>query len=1214
MKFLTTRVSEASLLREIVQTLWQSTHMFPLWIGSMCIVGLLALAPAALQGQAGNADVVGTVSDASGAVIPDAVVTIHNLNTGAERVLNSNAKGDYTATLLPNGHYSFKVTAKGFKAFSVSSFSLESGDRLRMDAKLEPGAVTEEIKVEASAEAALQTDSSTVTNTIDEKATQDLPLNNRNIAGALVLMPGIVQAATSGTQFGVADRRPSSDVNINGQLPAYNNNLIDGFDNNERNNGFSGVRPSIDGIQEMKVDTSVFRAEVGRAGGGAINLVTKSGTNSFHGSAFEYLRNEDLDALGYNFGATPVQGLYRQNIFGGNVGGPVWLPKVYNGKNKTFFFFDFEMGRLLEGTPTKMTLPTTYELENPGDFSDVDVCVSGPGTNTLYKGVNLNNGFNDQYDSYGLGTLYPDPIALKLWSIIPRKLNKTGAAQYTTSTCGTETYTTAATNNYISAAAETQHTKTWSLRVDHHFSDNDQLFVRFADNPVQTYFPGTFPQVTAAAISAGIYPASASALEGIYPGGNNNNFPGPSDTKSRNLQIDYVHIFNPNLILDLKAGYTRISIVTLPLNYGIGAAAKLGLANVYDASIPSTDVLPIWDIGNFQLGSSNDVPNYSTNNNFQYAGSVTYTRNNHTFKFGAGLIRRQLLDYNNQEGGGAFQTPNASITGISNVAQWMTGYSQVMMRSVDLTMPHFFTWEQSYYAQDDWRLNSKLTLNLGLRYDIFSPWKEGHDQASNFDISTLKFQLAKNDTTVNCSGCEISSTLGVSTHHNNISPRFGFAYSVDSKTVVRGGYGMSWYPLEIGTNSAGSSPSNMIGLPNAPYTYVYLKTPGSPGYTPPHWAAGPPAVTVTGINYLSNPSLPDTSNKNAPTGNCLAYYNSSYQLLDPANTPYDCNQYVTSINVRAKNTRPFMVQQMNLTVQRQIGEFTLTAGFVEVISHGLGRGLNLNQPDPPGANQAVPAYLYYNQMPYVQSVGEVYNGNNGTYSALQVIGERQFKHGLRVNGNYTWAHALDDVWSGSSAIVASNPKYDYGNSSQDIRHRINATMNYTLPFGNSSHGLTRLAIKNWQLVGTFTASSGSAFGITESTHPGGTVQSEVPGLTSDRPSVADGYWNKLKSSKGTITPGYWLNTDAFVKQTLGTAGNATKNLLHGPWSRNSDLSLLKDFDFTEKLKMQFRVEAFDFANLHNWGNPDTELTDSTFGQISAASGNRQMQIALKLMF
>jgi hypothetical protein len=1205
------------------------------------LAGLFALlVPHAALAQAGNADVVGTVTDTSGAVIPNATVTVHNTGTGIDRVVTSNEKGDYLATLLPNGQYSLKVEAKGFTTYSVQSFALGAGASIRFDAKLQPGAVTQEVKVDATVEQALQTDTATVSGTIDSQATQDLPLNNRNIQGALTLLPGVTPAATSGSQFGVADRRPSVDVNINGQMSTYNNNLIDGFDNNERNNGFAGVRPSIDGIGEMKVESSVSNADIGRAGGGSINLITKSGTNKFHGSGFEYFRNEDLDANGYLFGGGKVQGLYRQNIFGGNIGGPVWIPKVYDGHNKTFFFFDFEMGRLLQGTPTQITLPTSYEMDHPGDFSDVEFYSGGgppppPGQPAPVPtpGVNLNDGFVDT--GYGLqttgrtdGKLGVDPIALKMWSWIPRNRTLDAAAQ--TKQCPwdpsdpSKTYTCITPKNYVSASPTTQRTRTWSVRIDHHFSDKDLIFGRYADNPVYTYYPGYFPQITEAAISAGIYSQAASEFVGIYPGGNNNNFPGPSDTKSRNLQLDYIHIFSPSLVMDLKAGYSRISIVTLPLNYGIGAATKLGLPNVYNPEVPSTDVLPIWDLGEFQLGSSNDVPKYSVNNNFQYAGSLTYTRGSHTFKFGSGVIRRQLLDFNNQEGGGAFPTPQPMIPNLSNVAQWMTGYSQVQLRAVSLVAPHFRTWESSYYVQDNWRVNSKLTLNLGLRYDLFTPWKEANNQMANFDIDTFTYILAKNDSSANCSACKVSDTIGVKTAHTDFSPRVGFAYSLDSKTVIRGGYGLSWYPLEVGTSSGGTSPSNMIALPNAPYGFVYAYTPGSPGYVPPHWSAGPVEATLTGINYSGQATAPIAGgpNNGQPTGYCAQFYDpTTFALLDAANTPYDCNQNVTSINVRPSTSRPFMVQQMNLTVQRQFGAYTATVGFVEVISNGMGRALNFNQPDPPCGLDApgkvcdtpTANYKYLANLPYVQSIGGVYNANNGNYSAVQAILDRTFKQGLKVNANYTFAHALDTTWSGSSPVWASNSKYDYGNSGLDIRQRFVMTMNYTLPFAKSSSShLVRLALKDWQLVGTFVASSGSPFGVTDNTHPPFSVAAGVPGLTSDRPNRVPG--ESLTVSNRSLDK--WFNTEAFAVQTAGTAGTAAKNLMHGPGSRNSDLALHKNFELTEGVQMQFRAEAFNFANLHNWGNPGSNISDpSTLGVISSTNGSpRNLQLALKLMF
>jgi hypothetical protein len=1133
--------------RAFFQPPWRSI----MW--SVCMVALLAIFSLTANAQAGNADVLGTVTDSTGAVIPDATVTLHNLSTLADRVITSNAKGEYLASLLQNGHYSLKISAPGFKEYSVTNFALSTGDRLRMDAKLEPGGVTEVVTVQASDAIALQTDSSSVTNTVDEKATQDLPLNNRSFAGALALMPGVVAStSSSSSQFGPSDRRSSTDVIVNGQLPAYNNNMIDGFDNNERNKGLAGVRPPIDGIQEMVIDTSVFRAEVGRAGGGAINLVTKAGGAKFHGSAYEYLRNEVFDAAGYFATSKPE---YRQNMFGGSVGGPVY-------KHSTFFFFDWEMGRLKQGQTTQVSIPTEYELKNPGDFSDINVKytdqgVTMPGPNLL-TGENIYNSTTKTFT--GVGPVAMATNALKMWSMIPMP-----------NTTPTNSDGLTPLSNYTSSNPKKQNSLTWSIRVDHRFSDNDQLFVRYAYNPVFTDTPGVFP-----------------AVDGISLGGNNNNFPGPSNTKSQNMQVDYVHLFSSKLTMDLKAGFSRVNLQTLPLNYGTGAADTLGIPNVYIPSIPSTNVLPIFDLGTFQLGSSNAVPTISINNNYQYAGTATYIYNNHTFKVGAGFIRRQLEDFTNQEGGGSFPV-NGNTVPYTNFGQFLTGRSTVHMRSIDLVAPHFLVSEYSGFVQDDWRATSKLTLNLGVRYDLFPPWFEAKGLQANFDVDTLSFILGKANSAV-CTSCKVSSTLGVNTTHTDFSPRVGFAYSLDSKTVLRGGYGLSWYPLEIGTNSAGSSPSGAIALPNIPYVFNYAYTPGSANYVAPSFANGP--------------VLPGSC---TDAGSCT---------LDLAATKIDTfktDSNVTAINIRPKNSRPFMVQQINLQAQRQMGDYVLTMGYVGVLANGLGRGINVNQPDPPGLDQAAKSYIYASEMPYISSMGQVYNGAYGNYTSMQIILTRQFKQGLSLNANYTWAHALDDTWPGAAAIWKSNPHYDYGNSSQDIRHRAIARVDYTLPFGkNSSNLLTRILVKGWQTNGIFSFNTGSPYSIGYTIHGPGSLKVRVPGLTSERPDIIEGV--KLTVKHPTTTT--WFNTDAFTVATnLGVAGNARKNLLYGASFYNADLSMMKNFTITESTKIQFRAEMFNVANITNFGSPNSGMSDATYGTVSAVTGNpRQMQFALKFLF
>jgi outer membrane receptor protein involved in Fe transport len=1062
----------------------------------------LLLVPLPLRAQVGSADVLGTVTDPSGAVVSNAAVTVRNLGTAAERKATTDDRGDYVVSLLPNGSYSLKVEAPGFKAFLLQQFTLSTGDRTRIDAKLQTGVVTQSVEV-TGVEATLQTDSSSVSNTVADQAVQDLPLNNRNFVGVIDVMPGVQLTPPEATTdtFSVVDRRPSTDVVANGQHSEYNNNLIDGFDNNERNNGLAGVRPSIDGIAEIKVDTNTYRAEYGRTGGAVINLITQAGTNAFHGSAYNYLRNDLFDARNF-FATTGHKPEYRQNIFGGSIGGPIL-------KNKTFFFFDIEEGRMIEGLTNLVTVPTLYEEQNPGDFTDIDFCLSA----TICYDHTLQVP-SDQMQK----------IAVNLWKLIPAP-NLPGISA--PGTAGP------VTNNYSSSQNETQNTQTIDLRIDHHFSDKNLFFARYANNPVTTVYPGEFP-----------------AVDGIYPGGNLMQFPGPSTTKSQNLQFDYVHIFNSNLLLDLKAGYSRVNIQTVPLNYGLGAADKLGIPNVYDTALPSTNVLPYFDLKAFQLGDSPSIPSHKVNNTFQYSGSMTWTHGNHSIKIGAALVRRQLEDFQDQEDGGVYPI-GSQLPYYYVFANFFTGYSQVALRGVDFYVPYFRGWEPNAYVQDDWRVNSKLTVNVGLRYDVFTPWTEAHGHQSNFDLSTLSFVLGSQ-----------SPTLGVKTDYKDFAPRFGFAYSITPKTVIRGGYGFSWYPLDVGTAFIGSTPIDLISNPNPPYSFNWFTADS------PNFSAGPPL-----------PSLVDI-------------------------TTFATNPQVSAVTYRPPNSRPIQVQQFNLTFQREIQNYTLTAAYVGVLGNRLPRGINANQPDPPGANQPALPWIYATQLKYMQSIGEVYNGDVSNYNALQLSFSRQFLQGLALNANYTYSHALDDISSEYTPLVTTDAHYDYGNGDYDLRHRIAMTATYQLPFGKSYRGIRGAVIRNWEGNAVVSWQTGLPFTVWSNN-----ATINVPGINKDRPDLI----GKPINSSHSIT-GY-INVDAFANQTPGTAGDERKDQLFGTHWRSADLSITKIFPIWEKTKLQFRAECFNISNTPSFAAPDNDIGDPQFGQVSSTWGTpRQMQFALKLMF
>ena len=1125
-----------------------------LWTLAICAMVLMLLVPAALRAQVGSADVLGTVTDPSGALVPNAKVTIKDLGTAAERSTTTNAKGEYIFTTLPNSTYRLTVEAKGFKAYTVVSFPLSTGDRARYDVSLQTGAVTEKVEVTGEV-AALQTDSSTVSSTIQDKLVQELPLNNRQFITALQIQPGLNAGPRSGasTAGSPQDRRPDADVAANGQLSVLNNRMVDGFDNNDRLNGLIGLQPSIDGIAEVRVDTSTYRAEYGRTAGAVINVVTKGGTNNFHGSAYDYFRNDILDSSSYSFlGLHSPKPKYRQNNFGGSLGGPIW-------KDKTFFFFDLEEGRVIRGQTFTTHVPTAFERANPGNFTD-------------YGGPNLITCTDAQGNPLVLppwATCALNPIMTEYFNLFPPSQEDINGVGFR-----------------VDSPSGTQNSRTWDLRVDHRFSAKDLFFARYANNPVTT----TIPE-----------PWSKDPATGIYPGGSGIGFPGPSSTKSQNLQLNYVHIFSPALLLDLKAGYTRVNIQSFPWNYGKGASDKLGIPNAHIPGVPQTDGLmgvggPTfeWDF----LGDANSVPQVNRNNTFQYSGALTYTHGAHTFKFGGGLTRRQLAPWSDDFIAGFFVFAPTPPFG-DDRANFLTGHAVVSLRGNAVIQPGYRSWEPYAYAQDDWRVTSKLTLNLGLRYDIFTPFTEVKGRYANYVPKTESFILGTQ-----------SPTTGVSTDHRNIAPRFGFAYSITPKTVLRGGFGISFFPPDIGmvAGGGGAGPTSIVNNPNPPYTFEFF-------------SAGPAVFTQS----LTGPVAP--------------------ALVDLAT--WKTNPNVTLLSAKALGFSSAYAEQFNLALQREFGANTVSLNYVGVMGHQLLRTINAQTPDPPGANQPTPSVLYPDLLPAascapgppgpppppsacVAGINYSYNGAASNYSAMQLVFARRFVKGLTVNANWTWAHGLDDTSGGVSGVtVPSNPKFDYGNSTADIRHRVAVVGSYELPFAKNSHGIVGVMLKSWQATSLFYWQTGLPFTVdSRATAPNGLAYTNQPGVTVDRPDVVG------KVALGNPSLHGWFNTDAFTPQTQGTVSNQKPNQFRGPRDRRADLAISKIFPLTERFKLQFRAECFNISNTPNFsiGSNTTvgawtldpvlgRLVPTTAGQTlglitdTAANENpRQFQFALKLQF
>src|SRR5580704_7794950 len=495
-------------------------------------IALVLSLSSSLMSQVTTADIVGSVTDPSGAIVSSATVTAKNQGTALTRTTTTGSSGDYTFTLLPLGAYTVSIEAKGFKTFVSKNVALSAGDRVRVDAPLALGEANETVEGESTTPA-LQTDSSSVGLLINTKAVQDLPLNGRNVIQLVELSPGINPSMSNSMSSGNRpdDRRLSSNYSANGQSDEINNNLIDGMDNNERIIGTIGVRPSIDAIQEVKVLTGLYTAEIGRSVGGVVDLITKSGTNSFHGSAFEFFRNDIFDSNTWVQTPTPnrPKAELRQNQFGASIGGPII-------KNKTFFFGDYEGFRQVKGQTFTSTVPTAYEETHPGDFSDLCNTSGTPGT-ACTGGPILTAG---QLTTIGLNylKLYPTPFAVALPGIV------NGVAQ-------------APTNNFIFTTGRTQTTDTWDTRIDQHFNDKNSLFGRYSFNNVDTFTPDSFPEVG-----------------GIHPGtGPYGTFPGPAKERQQSLGLEFVHVFPPDLLVQLRAGFMRSNIDSLALNSGTTNAA-----------------------------------------------------------------------------------------------------------------------------------------------------------------------------------------------------------------------------------------------------------------------------------------------------------------------------------------------------------------------------------------------------------------------------------------------------------------------------------------------------------------------------------------------------------------------------------------------------------------------------------------------------------------
>jgi len=645
-------------------------------------------------------------------------------------------------------------------------------------------------------------------------------------------------------------------------------------------------------------------------------------------------------------------------------------------------------------------------------------------------------------------------------------------------------------------------------------------------------------------------------VNGIDPGGNAGVFPGTALQRSQAVQANYVHIFTPTLLLELKAAFQRFALNSQPVGLGQDLATQFGIPGANHDYVSSG--LPLMQPAGYEtLGAASFIPLIEFENTFHYQGSLSWTKSSHSLRMGAALIRRQVIDtqssyprgtYNFD--GNATNDPSGALASGNPIASWLLAIPSVGQLNQNLTWNGYRMWEPNVWFQDDWRVNKKLTLNLGLRYDVFTPFTEVHNWISNVDPEINKISHAG----VN----GVSNTAGVRTDYSNVAPRFGFAYQPARSWVIRGGFGIAYVPQNANSNGL---------LKNPPFT--------------------------NGYSFINDQIFP------------------THTLAEgfPPPQPQSPTNPTTGLIAVARNFQTTRVMQYNLTVQKEFSGNVVSAAYVASLTRHALLAPNIDQPLPGPGNVDL-RRPYYFLFPNISTISYFLSANNTNYHSMQLIFERRLRGGLTINSNFVWAHALT---GGAPGQLIDNWHLEHGSTGTDIRLRWTLSANYRLPFSTSNKFLNGV-IGGWDLNAIAVVASGLPFTVTNAT-PRENISSAAtqPGgvTVSDRPNRVAG----CDAYAANPTVSQWLNPTCFFAQPLYAAGNSGPNILYGPPNRHLDVSLFKSFPIKESVQLQFRVEAYNLTNTASFANPGSSFGSGTFGVISGTVGTpRQLGLTLKLLF
>jgi len=1079
-------------------------------------VASLTAGSALLLGQVETARIIGTVTDQSGAAIPGVKVTLTNTQTNQSFETVTRPDGSYESIPLRIGPYRLTVTQEGFKRAVREGITLQIQQTAVVDFALEVGAVTQEISITSTAPLLTVTEA-TQGQVIDNQKIVDLPLNGRDYIQLALLSAGANQQAPGGRVEGFSG---------NGMRASQNNYLLDGVDNNNAQIAAQGrqgeaVKPNVDAIQEFKVLTSVFSAEYSRATGAVINVSLKSGTNELHGTAYEFLRNEKLDAKNFFDLPESPRPPFKRNQYGFSLGGPVV-------KNKTFFFGDYEWLKIRESRTVNNTIPT--QRMAGGDYSELLPAAKIYDPATYNPATRIRQVF--------AGSVIPasrfDPVGARLLKLYPEP-NKPGL-----------------TRNFLYNPADKTNRDRWDIKLDHAFNSMNNLTARYS-------------------FQKDLEPGSPDIPAPGYGGGNARDI----TTTGHNVMMGYNRIISPTLVLSTKLSWnallTRIKPppeVTKSLN------AEYGLRGV-DNTTPGMANISTSGFTNLGLGST--LPNFADSQNRQVLGDLTWLRGKHSLKTGANLswLQSHLSNPNQALGvfsfDGSYTRNSQTLREGSSIADLLLGLPYQAQVSTPSYMNQRAPW-YGFYAQDEWRLSRQLTLHLGVRYDLRAPWVETRNLWANFDIDTNPGAAQL----VPAQAGSRASRATIRPDQNDLAPRFGFAYNVARRTVLRGGYGIYYSQYE------GMGGAQYLQT-NPPFQYrAQLDT---DRVTPTlRLAAGIPPGTVSPRNAAN---IGTSSYDRGLRNGYAQQWNFNIQQELPWHAVMELGYYANKANKLMRRTE---------------GNWALP---------GAG---NIN------ARRRYRSVLVPGDNVTVGPLANTYRHEataNANFHSMQVKVEKRLSAGLSFLGSYMWSKAISDGRGESAAGGVSNSipqdplnlRAERSLADEHRPHRLVMSYNYDLPFGRgkrylgNAHRLADALLGGWAMGGITTLSSGRLVNLSVQGNPSNTGNP-------DRPEVV-GKW-KLGRDERSLDR--WFNTAAFMRNAAFTFGNAGRNLLEGPGDVTFDLALYKSFVVREGMRVQFRAEAFNAMNTPQFGVPNAQVGNPNFGTIGGAGRPRNLQFGLKLVF